>query len=331
MDVLLGVVGLEMHELGDDEVGELVVDRLGDEDDPLAQQPGVDVEGPLAAGSLLDDHRNQWRHIATSWLHNSATEPVAIRFPHERGGEQRAHRPGLPRRPGTLTDPEQLTEWLAEDAELDLRPGGDLGPRRRRGARRVHRGGRGAAPAGLLVGPDGDEPTRVEIELEPDGDDTTRVGRRVATAAGARRAWDRGRVLARRRQLAADAGARALGDLLMPAAARADEVFTALSDPTRRAVLELIGGHGEATASQLARELPVSRQAVQKHLSSLAAAGLVTDRREGREVRYRITPAPMSEAMTWMATVGGEWDARPALAAPSLEGVVAELTELSDP
>ena len=93
----------------------------------------------------------------------------------------------------------------------------------------------------------------------------------------------------------------------MPAAARADEVFTALSDPTRRAVL---GGHGEATASQLARELPVSRQAVQKHLSSLAAAGLVTDRREGREVRYRITPAPMSEAMTWMATVGGEWDAR---------------------
>ena len=60
----------------------------------------------------------------------------------------------------------------------------------------------------------------------------------------------------------------------MPAAARADEVFTALSDPTRRAVLELIGGHGEATASQLARELPVSRQAVQKHLSSLAAAGM---------------------------------------------------------
>ena len=79
----------------------------------------------------------------------------------------------------------------------------------------------------------------------------------------------------------------------MPAAARADEVFTALSDPTRRAVLELIGGHGEATASQLARELPVSRPGGAT-ASSLAAAGLVTDRREGREVRYRITPAPMS-------------------------------------
>ena len=186
-----------------------------------------------------------------------------------------------------LTDPEQLTGWLAEDAELDLRPGGDL-------AVRVDGEERGGfieeveAPRRLVFwwGPAGDEPTRVEIELEPDGDDT-RAGRRVATAAGARRAWDRGRVLARRRQLAADAGARALGDLLMPAAARADEVFTALSDPTRRAVLELIGGHGEATASQLARELPVSRQAVQKHLSTLAAAGLVADRREGREVRYR--------------------------------------------
>ena len=58
-------------------------------------------------------------------------------------------------------------------------------------------------------------------------------------------------------------------------------MFAALSDPTRRAVLELIGERGEATASQLARELPVSRQAVHKHLASLAAAGLVADRRDG--------------------------------------------------
>jgi DNA-binding transcriptional ArsR family regulator len=96
----------------------------------------------------------------------------------------------------------------------------------------------------------------------------------------------------------------------MPAAARADEVFAALSDPTRRAVVELIGDRGDATASELARELPVSRQAVQKHLSSLAAAGLVADRRAGREVRYRLTPAPMSEAMSWMTAVGGQWDDR---------------------
>jgi len=96
----------------------------------------------------------------------------------------------------------------------------------------------------------------------------------------------------------------------MPATTGAGEVFSALSDPTRRSVLELIGAHGEATASELARELPVSRQAVHKHLASLSAAGLVADRRAGREVHYRLTPAPMSEAMSWMASVGGQWDER---------------------
>jgi DNA-binding transcriptional ArsR family regulator len=89
-----------------------------------------------------------------------------------------------------------------------------------------------------------------------------------------------------------------------------DEVFAALSDPTRREVLELIGARGEASASQLARSLPVSRQAVGKHLANLSSAGLVADRRQGREVLYRLTPAPMSEAMSWMAAVGGRWDDR---------------------
>jgi DNA-binding transcriptional ArsR family regulator len=90
----------------------------------------------------------------------------------------------------------------------------------------------------------------------------------------------------------------------------ADQVFAALSDPTRREVLELIGSHGEASATQLARELPVSRQAINKHLASLAGAGLVADRRHGREVLYRLTPQPMSEAVSWMTRVGGEWDDR---------------------
>ena len=90
----------------------------------------------------------------------------------------------------------------------------------------------------------------------------------------------------------------------------ADLVFAALSDPTRREVLELIGRRGEASATGLARELPVSRQAVNKHLASLAGAGLVAERRDGRQVLYRLTPEPMSEAMGWMAQVGGEWDAR---------------------
>jgi DNA-binding transcriptional ArsR family regulator len=96
----------------------------------------------------------------------------------------------------------------------------------------------------------------------------------------------------------------------MAAPTPADGVFAALSDPTRRAVIELIGERGEASASQLARRLPVSRQAVHKHLDNLAGAGLVAERRDGREVLYRLTPAPMSEAMSWMAAVGGEWDER---------------------
>jgi DNA-binding transcriptional ArsR family regulator len=89
-----------------------------------------------------------------------------------------------------------------------------------------------------------------------------------------------------------------------------DAVFGALSDGTRRRLLTLLGEHGEASATDLARELPVSRQAVQKHLGTLSDAGLVAARRAGREVLYHPTPAPMSEAMAWMAEVGGQWDER---------------------
>ena len=89
-----------------------------------------------------------------------------------------------------------------------------------------------------------------------------------------------------------------------------DAVFGALSDATRRRLLARLGELGEASATDLARELPVTRQAVQKHLSTLSGAGLVASRRAGREVLYRSTPAPMSDAMAWMAEVGGEWDER---------------------
>jgi DNA-binding transcriptional ArsR family regulator len=90
----------------------------------------------------------------------------------------------------------------------------------------------------------------------------------------------------------------------------ADAVFGALSDGTRRNLLALLGEHGEASATDLARQVPVTRQAVQKHLGTLSAAGLVATRRAGREVLYRPTPAPMSDAMAWMAEVGAQWDER---------------------
>lgn len=87
-------------------------------------------------------------------------------------------------------------------------------------------------------------------------------------------------------------------------------VFSALSDGTRRSLYSLLGERGEATATDLARELPVSRQAVQKHLGALSEAGLVATRKNGREVLYRPTPAPMSQALAWMAEVGSQWDDR---------------------
>ena len=90
----------------------------------------------------------------------------------------------------------------------------------------------------------------------------------------------------------------------------ADAVFGALSDPTRRKLLALLDEHPEASATELARQLPVSRQAVVKHLAALSEAGLVASHRVGREVRFHPTPAPMSEAMEWMVTIGAQWDDR---------------------
>jgi DNA-binding transcriptional ArsR family regulator len=91
---------------------------------------------------------------------------------------------------------------------------------------------------------------------------------------------------------------------------RAQSVFSALADSTRRDVLQRVSSLGTATATELAEEMPVSRQAVVKHLSALNAAGLVARERSGREVRYRVTPAPMEEAVEWMTAVGARWDDR---------------------
>jgi ArsR family transcriptional regulator, cadmium/lead-responsive transcriptional repressor len=87
-------------------------------------------------------------------------------------------------------------------------------------------------------------------------------------------------------------------------------VFAALADPTRREVVRSLAAQPGLTASHLAGELPMTRQAVSKHLSALSGAGLVEARREGRETRYTLTPAPLAGAMAWMAEVGGQWDER---------------------
>lgn len=96
----------------------------------------------------------------------------------------------------------------------------------------------------------------------------------------------------------------------MDAADHASAVFGALADPTRRRLLATIADRPAATATELASELPISRQAVIKHLSALADAGLLDRQRTGREVHYHVTPAPLSDAVSWMAEVGGQWDDR---------------------
>jgi DNA-binding transcriptional ArsR family regulator len=88
------------------------------------------------------------------------------------------------------------------------------------------------------------------------------------------------------------------------------DVFAALADPNRRRLLGYLAERETATATELAAELPVTRQAVAKHLTALRAAGLVEPSRQGRETRYRLTPEPLAEAMTWMAEVGAQWDSR---------------------
>jgi DNA-binding transcriptional ArsR family regulator len=87
------------------------------------------------------------------------------------------------------------------------------------------------------------------------------------------------------------------------------DVFDALGDPTRRHIVESLSQR-EATATQLAADLPVTRQAVAKHLTALRDAGLVESRRQGRETLYRVNAEPLDDAAAWIVRVGGEWDAR---------------------
>jgi DNA-binding transcriptional ArsR family regulator len=87
-------------------------------------------------------------------------------------------------------------------------------------------------------------------------------------------------------------------------------VFVALADPTRRRVVETLARGGTVTASGLAAELPITRQAVAKHLSALHGADLVTATRVGRETQYTLRPQPLDEAAQWIEMVGAEWDGR---------------------
>ena len=88
------------------------------------------------------------------------------------------------------------------------------------------------------------------------------------------------------------------------------EVFSALADPHRRFVVETLASRGPATPTELAADLPVTRQAVTKHLTALREAGLVEATRSGRETHYALTPEPLAAATGWIDAVGAVWDER---------------------
>jgi len=91
----------------------------------------------------------------------------------------------------------------------------------------------------------------------------------------------------------------------------AEQVFVALADPTRRGILATLAATGPATATDLADRLPVTRQAIAKHLALLAEAGLVTaEPGERRRVRYRLRSAPMRVAQQFLAALASDWDDR---------------------
>jgi ArsR family transcriptional regulator, cadmium/lead-responsive transcriptional repressor len=89
-----------------------------------------------------------------------------------------------------------------------------------------------------------------------------------------------------------------------------DELWSAIGDPSRRRVLDLLVRGGEASASWLAGQVPFSRQAVSKHLAVLEEAGLISRRKQGREVLYQVDAARLDQATRAMAEIASQWDRR---------------------
>ena len=92
-----------------------------------------------------------------------------------------------------------------------------------------------------------------------------------------------------------------------------EPVFGALADPTRRQLLDRIAKSGEVTATTLAAEMSITRQAVVQHLTVLEAAGLVEGRRIGRERRFVVCPQRLTETSRWLDNIAAQWGSRLAL------------------
>ena len=106
-----------------------------------------------------------------------------------------------------------------------------------------------------------------------------------------------------------------------------DELWSAIGDPSRRRVLDLLVSNGEISASWLAGRVPFSRQAVSKHLAVLEQAGLVSRRKQGREVLYRVEADRLDQATRAMAGVAAQWDRRLAAIKRLAEAAHAEASK----
>ena len=89
-----------------------------------------------------------------------------------------------------------------------------------------------------------------------------------------------------------------------------DDLWSAIGDPTRRRMIDLLLVDGQGTATSLSGQLPVTRQAVAKHLAVLDRVGLVHGATTGRERRYRVDDAQLARAAAQLASVGSAWDGR---------------------
>jgi DNA-binding transcriptional ArsR family regulator len=100
---------------------------------------------------------------------------------------------------------------------------------------------------------------------------------------------------------------------------QAGQVFSALADPTRRSIVEILVSGGPCTATNLAGRLAISRQAAAKHLTQLHASGLARSRRVGRETQYTIDTGPLATVTGWVSEIERAWSTRLGLLAASLD------------
>ena len=188
------------------------------------------------------------------------TREIVLPVPRERAWE-------------LVTEEDELREWLADDVEFEAEEGAPLHADDRDGVVEL------VDAEERIVFTWGD--TRVEWRLD-DHPGGTRF------------------TVTEHRQRTTDLGPEALGAGIqrdVVPGVDVGAVFAALADPTRREVVRSLAAQPGLTASSLAGELPMTRQAVAKHLNALSGAGLVQARREGRETRYTLTPAPLADAM----------------------------------